>query len=103
MTLNTECATRYPVRNKVALAGRARSSIGQFKYLLPEIATEGPVLNRLLCKPGGHVSSNRMSFVSVYAPFSLLQVNRISGQIPVNYPMAPGVKIKPFLSHRGTR
>ena len=48
----------------------------------------------------GQVASNRVALVPVHAAFALFHVYGIARQVPVDQPMAPRVKVEPFLSDR---
>ena len=85
-----------PARNKIVLLRHAvKGTLVEDR--LPGIAVLRGERRSRIC--GGQVLANRMPLVPVHASLSLLQVNRVRGQVPMHHRMTVEVEVQPLLSH----
>ena len=50
-----------------------------------------------------HVLSDRVPLVAIHPPLTLLEVNRVAREVPMDNRMAPPVEVDSFLAYRGGR
>ena len=83
-----------------------------FVFRLPSSAGDTPLYEGLASNwlhqhvygmPLGDVLPDRMPLESMHSAFSLLEVNRVWRQIPVDNPMTVQMKIESFLANRRRR
>jgi len=90
---------RDPIGHQVTRAIRPRMGVGQVKCLGPETVTGSPRCQCRFAPVLGDVAADGMAFVTVDAALALLEINRVSGQVPVHQSMAPWMKVQALLAN----
>ena len=99
MMLNAAVSLEDPVRRKVGLAGIAGNPVSASKAQCPEVVAGFPGSESGCAGFIGDVVAHRTALVPMNAAFPLLEVDRVTGKVPVDQVVTSGVKVETILTH----